>query len=70
MPPLTCSLRTSTPFASICAAVAGLALLFTSGPAALGADAVKEIAIAAQHAARSAIPERAILDVQGYNPLP
>ena len=47
---MTCSLRTSTPFASICAAVAGLALLFTSCPAALGADAVKEIATAAQHA--------------------
>jgi hypothetical protein len=44
------SLRTSTPAASICAAVGGLALLFTSGPVAHAADAGKEIATAAQHA--------------------
>jgi hypothetical protein len=52
MPPrmTTCSLRTSTPFASIGAAVTGLALLFTNCLVALGADVVKEIATAAQHA--------------------
>jgi hypothetical protein len=51
---MTCSLRTSTPFASICAAVAGLALLFTSCPAALAADVGKEIATAAQYAGYAA----------------
>ena len=52
MPPrmTTCSLRTSTPFASIGAVVGGLALLFTSCPAARAADADKEIATATQHA--------------------
>ena len=48
------SLRTSTRCASICAAVGGLALLFTSCPAARAADAGKEIATAAQHAGYAA----------------
>ena len=47
-------LRTSTPCASICAVVGGLALLFTSCPAARAADVGKEIAIAAQHAGYAA----------------
>ena len=48
------SLRTSTPCASLCAAIGGLALLFTSCPAARAADAGKEIAAAAQHAGYAA----------------
>ena len=51
---MACSLRTSTPCASICAAVGGLALLFTSCPAARAADVGKEIATAAQHAGYAA----------------
>ena len=56
MPPrmMTCSLRTSTPFASIGPVVGGLALLFTSCPAARAADVGKEIATAAQHAGYAA----------------
>ena len=52
MPPrmTTCSLRTSTPLASICAAVGGLALLLATSPVTRAADAGKEIATAAQHA--------------------
>lgn len=48
------SLRTSTSCASLCAMVGGLALLFTSCPAAGAADAGKEIATAAQHAGYAA----------------
>src|SRR5512133_341441 len=48
------TLRTSTPCASICVAVGGLALLFMSCPAVRAADAGKEIATAAQHAGYAA----------------
>src|SRR6266511_4230816 len=47
-------MRTSTPCASICAAVGGLALLFASCPAARAADGGKQIATAAQHAGYAA----------------
>ena len=52
--PMNRSLRISTPCASICAAVGGLALLFASCPAARAADVGKEIATAAQHAGYAA----------------
>ena len=48
------SLRISTACASICATFGGLALFFTSFPAAHAADADKEIATAAQHAGYAA----------------